>query len=118
MDRQLVYIDGKIHGGGLVKVNRKGLPNQGIFPKKGAGKRVKGDVKCMKKENAERWGLSWSFQARDHLVTDADGDEYIILCEMVDYHTIDIIMLNINNKALLTHNKPTIHICKIKIIIW
>ena len=47
-------------------------------------------VKCMKKENAERWGLSWSFQARDHLVTDASGDEYIILCEMVDYHTIDI----------------------------
>ena len=34
---------------GTVKVNRKGLPKEGIFPKKGAGKRVKGDVKCMQK---------------------------------------------------------------------
>jgi hypothetical protein len=47
-------------------------------------------VKCMKHENAERWGLSWSFQATDHLVTDPNSDEYIILCELMDYHTIDI----------------------------
>lgn len=47
-------------------------------------------VKCMKKENAERWGLSWSFQTKDPLVTDPDDDEHIILCEMLDYHTIDI----------------------------
>jgi hypothetical protein len=47
-------------------------------------------VKCMKKENAERWGLSWSFQVQDHLVTDPNDDEHIILCELIDYHTIDI----------------------------
>jgi len=47
-------------------------------------------VKCMKRENAERWGLSWTFQCADPIVSDPNDDEYIILCEMVDYRTINI----------------------------
>ena len=32
---------------GTVKANRKGLPKEGLFPKKGKGKMAKGSVKCM-----------------------------------------------------------------------
>ena len=38
----------KIHCGGTTKVNRKGSPKEGIFPKKGPGKMIMGSVRCMK----------------------------------------------------------------------
>jgi hypothetical protein len=47
-------------------------------------------VKCMKRENAEKFGLSWTFQMEDPLVSDPDRNDYIIFSEMVDYNTIDI----------------------------
>ena len=35
---------------GTAKINRKGLPKAGIFPKKGKNKKEKRQVKCMKKD--------------------------------------------------------------------
>jgi hypothetical protein len=59
----------KIHAGGTVKVNRKGLPQDGVFPKKGNGKRVKGDVKCMKKDGEEIYFTAWQDNKPVHMLS-------------------------------------------------
>lgn len=77
-------------------------------------------VKCMKHENAERWGLSWSFQAKDHIVSDPCDDEYIILCEMMDYHTIDIKTVVKANTLLNCWDDPKLNKLKgiKKVLYW
>ena len=47
-------------------------------------------VKCMKEGTASRFGLSWSFQVQDSLVRDAGESDYLMLCQMNDYFTIDV----------------------------
>jgi hypothetical protein len=54
---------------GTVKVNRKGLPKEGIFPKKGAGKRVKGDVKCMQKLGEDLFFTAWQDNKPVHMLS-------------------------------------------------
>lgn len=37
-------------------------------------------VKCQAQHIAERYGLSWSFQSKDKLITDPNNKDYIALC--------------------------------------
>jgi hypothetical protein len=49
----------QMHHVGTVRVNRKGLPKEGIFPKKGKGKMEKGTVKCMQKPGEDCYLTAW-----------------------------------------------------------
>ena len=61
--------DRKILCVGTVKINRKGLPKEGIFPKKGAGKRDKGDVKCMQKLGEDLFFTAWQDNKPVHMLS-------------------------------------------------
>lgn len=52
--------------------------------------KTKYHVKSMTKENAERWGLSWSFQMEDPLVSRPDEKDVIVLCEVLDKYNVDV----------------------------
>ena len=54
---------------GKVKVNRKGLPREGIFPKKGPSKKPKGSVKCMKKEGEDIYLTAWQDNKPVHMLS-------------------------------------------------
>jgi len=47
-------------------------------------------VKCMKEGTASRFGLSWSFQVQDAIVSDPAENDYLMLCQLNDYFTIDV----------------------------
>ncbi len=59
----------KIHCGGTTKVNRKGLPKDGIFPKKGAGKMIKGSVRCMKMPGHDIYLTAWQDNKPVHMLS-------------------------------------------------
>ena len=54
---------------GTVKVNRKGFPKEGIFPKKGAGKRNKGDVKCKQRLGEDLFFTAWQDNKPVHMLS-------------------------------------------------
>lgn len=47
-------------------------------------------VKTMTHESAERWGLSWSFQVEDPLVSKPEKKDNIVLCEVLDKYHVDV----------------------------
>jgi len=47
-------------------------------------------VKTMTHESAERWGLSWSFQIEDPLVSRPEQKDHIVLCEVLDKFNVDV----------------------------
>jgi hypothetical protein len=59
----------KVHCGGTTKVNRKGLPREGIFPKKGPGKMVKGSVRCMKMPGQDIYFTAWQDNKPVHMLS-------------------------------------------------
>ena len=62
-------IEREIHVVGTVKVNRKGLPREGIFPKTGAGKQQKGTVKCMQRLGWDIYFTAWQDNKPVHLLS-------------------------------------------------
>ena len=61
--------DRNILGNGTVKTNRKGLPREGIFPKKGPLKKAKGSVKCMKKRGEDVYLVAWQDNKPVHMLS-------------------------------------------------
>ena len=59
----------KIDTIGTVKVNRKGLPRDGIFPKTGAGKQPKGSVKCMLNPGEDVFFTAWQDNKPVHMLS-------------------------------------------------
>jgi len=47
-------------------------------------------VKCMKEGTASRFGLSWSFQVQDSIVFDPSENDYLMLCQLNDYFSVDV----------------------------
>jgi hypothetical protein len=62
-------------------------------------------VKCMKKEAAERYGLSWSFQMEDPLIRRPNESDVLVLCEY-DNDNIDIKAFIKANKVTSIYTKP------------
>ena len=54
---------------GTAKINRKGLPKAGIFPKKGKNKKEKGQVKCMKKDGEDIYFTAWMDNKPVHMIS-------------------------------------------------
>ena len=54
---------------GTVKINRKGLPKAGIFPKSGGGKQVKGVVKCMQRVGEDLYFTAWQDNKPVHMLS-------------------------------------------------
>ena len=54
---------------GTAKINRKGLPKAGIFPKKGKNKKEKGQVKCMKKDAEDIYFTAWMDNKPVHMIS-------------------------------------------------
>jgi hypothetical protein len=54
---------------GTVRTNRKGMPQEAVFPKKGAGKQPKGTVKCMQKEGSGIYFTSWQDNKPVHMLS-------------------------------------------------
>jgi hypothetical protein len=79
-------------------------------------------VKTMKKEAAERWGLSWSFQVEDPLVTDPEAfnQHYLALCELIDYTTVDIKTVVKSSEISLCWSDPKLNKLKgiKKVLYW
>ena len=59
----------KILAIGTVKINRKGLPKAGIFPKTGGGKQVKGVVKCMQRVGEDLYFTAWQDNKPVHMLS-------------------------------------------------
>ena len=64
-------------------------------------------VKCMKKSTAERFGLSWSFQIEDKLVTRPTDNDVLILCE-IDGINVDIKTIIKAQKVTYLYVKPVL----------
>jgi hypothetical protein len=64
-------------------------------------------VKCMKKSTAERFGLSWSFQIEDKLVTKPADTDVMILCE-IDGTDVDIKTIIRASKVTGLYTKPVL----------
>jgi hypothetical protein len=64
-------------------------------------------VKCMKKSAAERFGLSWSFQIEDKLVTRPSEVDVMILCE-IDGTEVDIKTIIKASKVARLYTKPVL----------
>jgi hypothetical protein len=54
---------------GTVKTNRKGLPREGIFPKKGPSKKPKDSVKCMRKAGEDVYLTAWQDNKPVHMLS-------------------------------------------------
>ena len=54
---------------GTVKANRKGLPKEGLFPKKGKGKMAKGSVKCMQMMGSDIYLTAWMDNKPVHMLS-------------------------------------------------
>jgi hypothetical protein len=62
-------------------------------------------IKCMRRESAARFGLSWSFQIEDKLLTKPKTNDVLVLCQYnEDNHSIDIMQII---KALQVQQKYT-----------
>lgn len=61
-----------------------------LIARVGEGNEWRFHVKCMKEGTASRFGLSWSFQVQDSLVTCAAENDYLMLCQLNDYFTVDV----------------------------
>ena len=59
----------KFHCLGTCKVNRKGLPREGIFPKKGAGKQPRESVKCMRRLGVDIYFTAWQDNKPVHMLS-------------------------------------------------
>ncbi len=59
----------KIDSIGTCKVNRKGLPKEGILPKNGKGKQPKGTVRCMKKIDKNIFFTGWQDNKPVHMLS-------------------------------------------------
>lgn len=64
-------------------------------------------VKCMKKSTAERFGLSWSFQMEDKLVTQPSDTDAMILCE-IDNTDVDVKAIVKASKVTGLYTKPVL----------
>lgn len=64
-------------------------------------------VKCMKHDTAKRFGLSWSFQKEDPLVTRPDNRDVLVLCEYID-GTIDIKSVIQAKRVINIYTKPVL----------
>lgn len=64
-------------------------------------------VKCMKKETAARFGLSWSFQIEDRLTSRPEETDVLVLCE-IDGTVVDIKTIVKANKVMELYTKPVL----------
>jgi hypothetical protein len=64
-------------------------------------------VKCMKTSTAERFGLSWSFQIEDKLITSPTDNDVLILCE-INNDIVDIKSVIKANKVTHLYTKPVL----------
>jgi len=64
-------------------------------------------VKCMKKSAAERFGLSWSFQIEDRLITRPANNDVMLLCE-IDGTDVDIKTIIKATKVTELYTKPVL----------
>ena len=62
-------MDRKIDSIGTCKVNRKGLPKEGILPKNGKGKQPKGTVRCMKRVDKSIFFTGWQDNKPVHMLS-------------------------------------------------
>jgi hypothetical protein len=65
-------------------------------------------VKCMKASAARRFGLSWSFQKSDKLVTKPKANDIIVLCEYTDNCDVDIKALVKAKNMMELYTKPVL----------
>ena len=65
----IVLLARGIHTNGTCLVNRKGLPKEGIFPKKGKFMRPKGTVKCMVNADNTLFFTAWQDNKPVHILS-------------------------------------------------
>ena len=64
-----VGMERRILCAGTVKTNRKGLPKEGIFPKKGPNKKPRGTVKCMQRPGFDIYLTAWQDNKPVHMLS-------------------------------------------------